>query len=124
MSTRIIPLTFCFCVWSCMVGCDDNNTERGTTIVPPPEGGMYIGQTDIPEGARETLETAIGRSIAILGDLGVMQGQEGSDQHALEFNVAVAEDLWAQGYIVMVGGVRSIPDARGFYRREAPQRRV
>lgn len=104
--------------------CEQQPTGKDRITIIPPEKGMYIGQTEVfdPSGRvsltplffkeTDTLEKAIGKKAAlkmvIPGEnfetsispiVGMMDPGEGR----LDFHVARANKLWADGYIFLVG---------------------
>jgi len=92
---------------------DDVNT-RGKKIVPPEEGGIYIGvQGD--ERVLSQLEQAGGRKAAIFSPFtGVVSGVENPDSHALNFNVKRARELWDKGYVFIVSAYETSPKYGSF----------
>jgi len=117
--TYVLILIFLLVANGCGCGNDDESNEdeeagAGMKIIAPPDGGMYIGQSEITEGARETLEQAIGRKAAIWARMDIMTGMEESDEHALNFNLQAAQDAWDNGYVVMVGAYEAHPGHGSF----------
>ncbi len=76
-------------------------------IVPPPNGGIYLGQYEWLPGDVETFETAIGRKTAWWSKYGVME----PDANGFPvFDFQNAELAWQAGKVVLVNAIEAYPN--------------
>jgi hypothetical protein len=86
-------------------GTGDAHPQNDLKIVPPPGGGMYLGQNELTGADVETIEEAIGRRMAIVADESMVyaEGEEGNV--TVDFDVDAAESAWQRGQVVVVHGL-------------------
>ena len=116
-ATRPSSWFFAFAMLNATCAGPPNVTNRVAQFgkILPPQRGVYLGQTQFNEGDISAFERAIGRRVAIAGDISVMQGQEeAGEKGSLQFNVPLAEKYWQQGAFVLSGAYEVTPGHKPF----------
>ena len=115
MAARFLFLLALFFVGFGCEGDEDICTFGDTKIIAPAGGGVYLGQAESMPGARASFESTTGKKVAIWQRFDVIHGQEEDpSQHALSFDVAVAQQAWDQGYIVFASAFEAYPGHSSF----------
>ena len=84
-------------------------------IIPHPDGGIYLGQTQWKKGDIKSFEQAVGQKVALWSEYGVMSGQESDPKDdSLHFFPENALKAWNNGYIVLAGAFEPTPGRTSF----------
>jgi hypothetical protein len=115
---EVIVSSGTYCEQGCLDGaCILDEIPVSVKIVPHPDGGIYLGQTENNPGELAQLEQTMGQKAAIsFGIYGesLVQGQEEVGETPLTFDVNKANELWDQGYFLQVGAFEAFPGHKPF----------
>src|SRR3989338_2671516 len=84
----------------------------GRKIIPPPNQGIYIGQTQRQSGDIQAFESAVQK--VAFWPYTVMSGQEEVGESPLYFDIQTAEKAWQEGYLVQVSAYEATPAHKPF----------
>ena len=89
-----------------------SNKSSSRKIIPPPNQGIYLGQSPRQPDDIQTFESAV-QKVAFWPYI-VMSGQEEVSESPLNFDIQTAEKAWREGYLVGVSAYEATPAHKPF----------